>query len=318
MWVIEVNICEVAANASNTFEKNNTELKRKYIKKNIDIINYIFRSMPGFCGSFGTGYPFYVLNSNMSGNLPIIEEQLRYNNELIMEANDCIIWPCLECLKKNSSLMPDLKQICKPCLMVKDSLKPRKVINRLPDIDMWMICEDAKVDEVKEKLVKIFNVLDMHTSDVDPVETIKEVAEISKDIEMGIMPEYYLPLDVHIIEYSKIKDLIEKVPFCLIDAYKNKKNPYLPIHPISLRKTWQYDDMAYNFILDYLFSLTPFNFENTLMEKLKMTRSFINNTFTQEQLLFMLDEVAPDSVKRRFENNELKKCYSRRIKTWKN
>ena len=274
--------------------------------------------MPGFCGSFGTGYPFYVLNSNMSGNLPIIEEQIRYNNELIMEANDCIIWPCLECLKKNSSLMPDLKQICKPCLMVKDSLKPRKVINRLPDIDMWMICEDAKVDEVKEKLVKIFNVLDMHTSDVDPVETIKEVAEISKDIEMGIMPEYYLPLDVHIIEYSKIKVLIEKVPFCLIDAYKNKKNPYLPIHPISLRKTWQYDDMAYNFILDYLFSLTPFNFENTLMEKLKITRSFINNTFTQEELLFMLDEVAPDSVKRRFENNELKKCYSRRIKTWKN
>ena len=30
--------------------------------------------------------------------------------------------------------MPDLKRICKPCPQVKDSIKPRKVINRLPDV----------------------------------------------------------------------------------------------------------------------------------------------------------------------------------------
>ena len=53
--------------------------------------------------------------------------------------------------------MPDLKRICKPCPQVKNSIKPRKVINRLPDVDMWMICADGKLEEAKATLVKLFN-----------------------------------------------------------------------------------------------------------------------------------------------------------------
>ena len=28
-----------------------------------------------------------------------------------------------------------------------DKLKPRKIINRLPDLAMWLVCEDGKVEE---------------------------------------------------------------------------------------------------------------------------------------------------------------------------
>lgn len=311
-----MNICEKAANASTIFEKNNTELKKQYIIKNIEMINHIMERMPGYCGSFGTGYPFYTLDNGMQGNLPVIQEQIRYNDELVKEAADYDVWPCEDCLKEKGATMPDLKQICKPCPRVKDSVKPRKVVNRLPDIDMWMICEDTQVEMAKKKMIEVFNAFDMHTSDIDPVGTVNKVSEIANKIEKGEMPKIYLPLDVHIIEYSKMAGLLESVPFTLLGVAENDNVPYLPIHPTSLRKTWQHDDMAYNFILDYLYSLTPFNWTPSLMQKLQDSRTLINKSFTEEDLKEMLGRVAPDSVKRRFETPELKKSYERRINKW--
>lgn len=31
-----------------------------------------------------------------------------------------------------------------------DKLKPRKIINRLPDLDMWLVCEDGCVEKHKK------------------------------------------------------------------------------------------------------------------------------------------------------------------------
>lgn len=312
-----MNICEKAAKASTMFEMNNSELKKQYILKNIMTVDLIMSHVPGYCGSFGTGYPFYALKNMMDGNLPIIEEQLRYNSLLLEEAKDYNEWICEECLKVNSSIMPDLKQICKPCPEIKNSLKPRKVINRLPDIDMWMICEDDKIEYAKEKLVKMFDSFNMHTSDIDPVETIHKVGRIAEDISRGIMPNEYLPLDIHIIEYSKFANLLDSVPLILMESFQQKRIPYLPIHPVSLRKVWQYDDTAYNFVMDYLLSLTPFNFKSTLDIKLMNSRKIISKNFSQDELIDILTMVLPDSVRRRFETIELKKCYKGRVKLWK-
>ena len=71
-----MNICVEAAETSNRFEKNNTELKKNYLLHNVNTINIIMSRAPGYCGSFGTGYPFYVLDSNLEGNLPLIDEQI--------------------------------------------------------------------------------------------------------------------------------------------------------------------------------------------------------------------------------------------------
>ena len=51
-----------AANASTDFENTNTELKKQYLAKNIQLYNKIVQEIVGFRGSFGTGYPFTVLN----------------------------------------------------------------------------------------------------------------------------------------------------------------------------------------------------------------------------------------------------------------
>ena len=174
-----MNICELAALASSKFEKNNTDLKRRYLLKNIELINKVMSCTPGYCGSFGTGYPFYVLDSNLEGELPIISEQLRYNKELINESKKtgATDWVCAKCLLTRGDEMPDLKQICKPCPRIKDTIKPRKVINRLPDIDMWMVCADRYFELAQIVLSQSFDKLGMHTSDVNPVQTIYDIQE---------------------------------------------------------------------------------------------------------------------------------------------
>lgn len=313
-----MNVCVQAANASTCFEKNNSELKRLYLLKNIDIINTIMSKTPGYCGSFGTGYPFYTLDSNLNGHLPIINEQIRYNEELFNEAQKLgTHWVCAKCLSTTGYNMPDLKQICKPCPQIENSLKPRKVINRLPDVDMWMVCYDKDVETAKTTLSRLFEAFDMHTSDVNPVKTIQDVSEIATDLDNGEMPREMLPLDIHIIEYSKLSNLIDQIPFALQTSIEEGNVPYLPIHPTSLRKTWQHDDEAYNFVLDFLYSMTPFSLDDRLMQKLDFSRTIISNALTNEQLTEVLHSVAPASVERRFQTSQLQKTYERRVESWR-
>lgn len=291
-----------------------------YIKKNIDIINSVMEHTTGYRGSFGTGYPFYAIDSDFKEDLPVIKEQIRYNEELRTAILNAKLkkWPCESCLPVNGPYMEDLKQICIPCPRLEKGLKPRKVINRLPDIDMWMVCEDTKVEEAKKELKETFDQLGMHTSDVNPIQTFKEFKEIITDLEDGKMPIKMLPLDVHVVKYSELSNLLDQVPFTILNSSNLGEVPYLPILPDSLRKKWQKDDEAYNFTLDFLYSMTDFNFEEILKQRLDYTRNLVARQLTEEKSIEMLDLVSPDSVKRRFENKTLKKSYKRRINSWKN
>lgn len=312
-----MNTCKKAADASTRFERLNNDLKRRYFIKNMERINMIMEHTPGYCGSFGTGYPFYVLDDKFQGELPIIEEQIRYNNELYDASLKINEWPCEECLNTRGSRMPDLKRFCKVCPQVDDVYKPRRVLNRLPDVDMWMICQDDKIEDAKRVMVELFKSYGMHTSDVDPVGSVDELDEIVTQLEEGKMPNKMLPLDVHIISYSEFASLLDEIPFAICNAMDTNVTPYLPIHPQSLRKTWQYDDTAYNFVLDFLLSMTPFNWERKLDRKLQLSRMVIGDMFTEEDLKAILEKVSPDSVKRRMETKQLQKSYERRVSTWK-
>ena len=312
-----MNTCKKAADASTRFERLNNDLKRRYFIKNMERINMIMEHTPGYCGSFGTGYPFYVLDDKFQGELPIIEEQIRYNNELYDASLKINEWPCEECLNTRGSRMPDLKRFCKVCPQVDDVYKPRRVLNRLPDVDMWMICQDDKIEDAKRVMVELFKSYGMHTSDVDPVGSVDELDEIVTQLEEGKMPNKMLPLDVHIIGYSEFASLLDEIPFAICNAMDTNVTPYLPIHPQSLRKTWQYDDTAYNFVLDFLLSMTPFNWERKLDRKLQLSRMVIGDMFTEEDLKAILEKVSPDSVKRRMETKQLQKSYERRVSTWK-
>ena len=69
------------------------------------------KSTIGFKESFATGYPFCVLEEGLNGDLPVINEQIRYNDELAFNASksDKKYWVCADCMEKNYFNMPDLK-----------------------------------------------------------------------------------------------------------------------------------------------------------------------------------------------------------------
>ena len=80
-------LTETVSNASNLYEETNSELKRKYLLWNITSFNQIVSKINVAICSFGTGYPFYALDSNLQGTLPIIREQLRYNGQLVKDVS---------------------------------------------------------------------------------------------------------------------------------------------------------------------------------------------------------------------------------------
>lgn len=313
-----ISFCKDVANISTKYELTNSELKRKYIIFNINLINTIMQSVDGYKGSFGTGYPFYAFGKKLDGEIPIIEEQLRYNNALIESVDTCNnkTWVCGNCLSQFCDSMPDLKIFCKPCPKMSNELKPRKIINRLPDIDIWMIAEDAKINTIKNTLSKLFEYYDLHTSDVDPLQTIDDVKEIVETLAAGNMPMKKLPIDIHIIGYNELSELIKQLPIILMNAKTAGEKPYLPIHPISLRKKWQYDDESYNFVLDFLFSLTDYNWDNDLKELLNNTRNTIVKNFNVDELYDILIETSP-VVSRRIKNPVLTKTFKMEVSSWK-
>lgn len=311
--------CKIAAESSTDFEKTNTELKRIYLLENITLYNAIVSNLKESLGTFGTGYPFYGLNPNLTGTLPVIQEQLRYNDELISAATSCkcIDWKCAVCIHKNYSQMKNLKDKCKPCKNIEDELKPRKLLNRLPDLDLWTVCHSRDIEQVKEQLSQLFATHNMLTSDVDPLKTIKDVQSIATSLKNNQMPTENIPLDPHIIDYETLFHLIEQTPTIIEHAIQTGTTPYLPIHPISLRKEWQYDDTPYNFIYDYLAALTDFNLEPNLRKLLQETRKFIANTYSTQQLFNLMIDAATAPNKRRHQEEELVLNFERRIESWK-
>lgn len=311
-------VVEKVERASTTFEKANTELKRKYLKWNIEVFNIIAASVSVSRGSFGTGYPFYVLDKDLNGDIPIISEQIRYNRQLLRDGEivQKSIWQCESCLKRNYEIMPDLKIICKPCPNMIDSLKPRKIINRLPDLDMWLVCEDGKVEEAQTELGALLEKNNMRTSDVAPLQSLSDVVEIATNLKDGTFPKIFLPIDAHIMEQSKLEELISQVPDELRLTKLEGRKPYLPIRPKSLRKKWQYDDEAYNFIYDYLSAFTAFNFTQEMEDTLQKSRIRVVQEHTPEELFEFLMQSATPANFRRFQEHKLEEIFYNRVTSW--
>ena len=312
------NIGSVVADISDDFELNNGDIKKEYIQININKFRELAGKTKFHLGNFGTGYPFYAIDKDFKNTLPIIEEQIRYNHELRLadKNNKGNIWPCDKCLQINGSDMPDLKQICNPCPRVKNSIKPRRVINRLPDLDMWFVCEDGKLIESCNNLEKMFYKYGFMTSDVDPVLTIKNMKKIVNSLKNDKIPNLLLPIDAHVVEYSYLIS-------CINELYGNINNslsagviPYVPIHPLSLRKTWQKDDEAYNFVHDFLSSFTENNFEDNLQNAVNESRKKLISTYTTDELYDILLQTGTKSTRRRQKSYVLRKRFDERMKLW--
>lgn len=316
-----MNIIDKAVIGSTRYEQENTNLKRMYLLNYLKKYREVVSKLTGYNGFFGLGYPFYALGNNLEGNLPIIYEQFRYNYELyqiFQEQFPDEIWPCEKCLKEKVYDMPDLKKICYNCPDVPKEISPRKVINRLPDMDLCLVVKDEYKENIKTKLLYLFEKNKLQTSDVDPLETIEKMYRISNDLKNGKMPTEYIPLDTHIFEYSTLYDLISEVEPVIDKSLKIGKVPYLPTFPDSLRKSWQKDDTAINFIFDFLYSFTEYDFDQQLLQKLKETRKLIADKYTNEQIEKIIKETGPSSLTRRYECPTLKLKFNERINRWRN
>ena len=314
-----IDIVKKAGHLSNIFEYNNTELKKQYIISNIILYNSIIDKLKSSSGTFGTGYPFYVFDKNFSGALPVIEEQIRYNNELIENAENSGLkeWRCADCLNDRYNSMPDLKQICRACPNILKELKPRELIKRLPDLDMWMVCGDEDIMKVADNVSSLLYSSGFKTSDIDPVGTIYDLQEIVTSLQMGDMPNKKIPIDTHIIDKATLYTLICQIPDTIDYCSKHDIVPYLPIHPLSLRKTWQKDDMAYNFVFDYLYSFTEFNFDSKLQNVLNETRKYIAERYSFDELYKFLLQTGTEFVRQRQKTPRLKEVFDNRIESWK-
>lgn len=86
---------------------------------------------------------------------------------------------------------------------------------------------------------------------------------------------------------------------------------------MSLRKKWQKDDTAYNFILDFLYSFTPYNIDNKMLSLIKQVRKEIADNYSYEDILKWVNMIGSESVAKRNENKELQLSLKRRIQKWK-
>lgn len=131
------------------------------------------------------------------------------------------------------------------------------------------------------------------------------------------MPTKHIPIDTHIISYDELYNLIKQVPERIQIAVENNKIPYIPILPYSLRKKWQHDDAAYNFIHDYLYALTEYNFESSLLNLLRETRKKIANKYRVDELQYIAAYSGSESVPRRQQSLVLQQRFEERINLWK-
>ncbi|MCQ2381958.1 MAG: hypothetical protein MJ054_01495 [Clostridia bacterium] len=310
---------EKAVNASNKFEINNSDLKREYILSNIILYNTIAFSLNECKGTFGTGYPFYALKPNMVGALPIIQEQIDYNSQLLKDAQQSkhTHWTCYECLQKYGLTMDNLKTICRPCPNIENELKPRRVINRLPDLDLWMMCDEKQIKKIQEPLRERLYKSGFETSDVDPYKTICDVVEIAESLQINRLPQKKLPIDTHLIDKATIYTLLNEIPKVLAECASHKnKIPYLPIHPLSLRKHWQKDDEAYNFVHDFFCSFTPIEMDAEIKQMIDETRQAVAKRYDFDLLYQWTLTTGAKSTVRRFNTQALKENAYEKFAQW--
>lgn len=115
-----------------------------------------------------------------------------------------------------------------------------------------------------------------------------------------------------------MKKLIENVPVEIAIARKNGRKPFLPIHPKSYRKKWQYDDEAYNFIYDFLAAFTEHNFPGDLQRSLNISRKIVATQYMPEELYNILLESANDVACRRYKTEKLQEYFLEKANEWRN
>ncbi len=338
------DVVNCAVQASDLFEelgrtKRGFEIKKRYIQSNYALYKEVGRACKSAVASFTTGYPGYDLA------LKEIDEQYRYNHELLRQVQTLglgnMVWKCGGCLIENYHKMPNLKQICYPCTATSAEIKPRKIINRLPDMDMWFVFDDSNLfqgNTIKkiENNVRLMGEIstelpkkNLYTSDINPLESINNMYEATKDLSKNKIPKINLPVDVHVVGLNYLKDLIENVPNYMFAKLNDNVSGDLKINPVSLRKSWEFDPEGYNFIYDFLasFTIIPMSkgngrikyndIESDLISLVNQTRQKVVEIFDEEEIMKVLMAVSGPASIRRLKTPSVTEEFYKKLANWK-
>lgn len=253
-------------NLSVEFDKNESILRGDYFRQQFADFHAAVQSIPGYRGVMGTGHPFYAFRPD--GGVHAIEEYERHigeAHELLSRDTGRAIgtWACASC--QANFILPDLKRFCKPCDVTE--LKPREVFKRMPDLDFWIIVEknSPQIEQLAEALLRKEG---FYTSDEAIYPALQEITEVMQTLNDGSMPSARLPIDLHIVDEATMIQLMNDVPVQL----QQHDDAFVPISPRSLHVEWEDTDTPYNFVKDFLFSMTPYGWSDELESTLALTR----------------------------------------------
>lgn len=292
------------------YAQDTSVLKGNYLQQQFDDFTEAVRSVPGYKGVFGTGYPFYALRPD--GGTYDVPEITRYTRSFISEVQKDAqrnygAWICGACQVETD--LPDLKTYCKPCKQV--DFKPRDIFKALPDLDFWVIVdpETETLDRTEEIIRDRVEAAGFYASDSNVSQAVDSTLYVMRTLQRGHMPSARLPLDLHVVTKQEILACINEAPRALAQGET------IPISPRSLHVRWEDTDEPYDFLKDFLFSLTAQDWQDEDLWRSLRDARHSAKSLVGDDIVQAVAERAPKEA-RQLESPEIQQCLRNRIAEW--
>lgn len=276
-----------ALQIARAFNADQSVLKGDYLKEQFEEFETVASWVPGYLGSFGTGYPFYA--NRADGTVVAVEEIDRFVGAVEDKARQASsrelgAWLCGVC--QVEELLPDLKSKCRPCEATE--VKPRDIFKALPDLDFWVVLDETSPAR-EARLQQYLSRAGFFQSDTDIYFAIKDAMDVSSAIVAGATPDAKLPIDLHVVTKAQLLSALADVRQVITDVYRPgdiDEDNEVPIFPRSLHVTWEDVDHAYDFMKDFLFSFTPRGINDAeLTEAIEYTRDVIKECLCAQDVV---------------------------------
>ena len=232
----------------------------------------IRRDVDGFCGGYGTGFPYHSSGKNHQ----VIKDQpefTRYTGELSnlirREMAVRALWPCPSC-QLGADFTPSQ---CVDCNIT--PLKPRTIIKVMPDMDTFVIC-DENDKKTRDAIWSVAQDKGFTQSDFNTNESLTRIEGALDAWAEGRKPASYLPIDLHVIDKN---DFIQ----ACADIGDGKLT-----HPTrwSMYAEWK-NNKSIDFWFDFVFSMTPYPrvTDTEILDAIDEARSRLTRCYSVDQLV---------------------------------
>lgn len=273
------------------------------VNESADVAN-LLSSIEGFVVMFSTGFPFYAIDKDKK---PILVEEIGSfigdTKELtdMDEIKNPEEWKCPVCQKRNN--LPNINEYCKPCEAV--SLKPRRVISAIPDLDVTILVDKPTQEIETEMKVRLVN-LGYTQSDIDIYRSVYETHQVLNCLRTGDQTKVKFPIDLHIWSRDNFDDCLKKM---------NKGETKIEIPTRSLHTDWVDDKM--NFWFDFVFSLTPsMSRDGNIDMRIQEARKILADKYSTSEIVALVSSMS-SRAQRLVDCADVREVLIKKIETWK-